>query len=73
MVHRSPSSEHEARGVSTTTDPVLGEFWLGSDAVMQTFTLWPNIHHITGQLSSLRNEKFYALGYTIGASMVYPR
>ena len=50
----------------------LGEFWLGSDAVMQTFTLWPNMHHITGKLFPAENEEFYALGYTIGAIMVFP-
>lgn len=50
----------------------LGEFWLGSDAVMQTFTRWPEMHHITGELSAAENEEFYALGYTIGAIMVFP-
>jgi hypothetical protein len=50
----------------------LGEFWLGSDAVMQTFIRWPEMRHITGQLSPAENEEFYALGYTIGGMMVFP-
>jgi hypothetical protein len=50
----------------------LGEFWLGSDAVMQTFTRWPEMRHITEQLSPAENEEFYALGYTIGGMMVFP-
>jgi hypothetical protein len=50
----------------------LGEFWLGSDAVMQTFIHWPEMRHITEQLSPAENEEFYALGYTIGGMMVFP-
>ena len=50
----------------------LGEFWLGSDAVMQTFTRWPEMQHITGQLSQAENDQFYALGYAIGGMMVFP-
>lgn len=50
----------------------LGEFWLGSDAVMQTFIRWPEMRHITEQLSPAENDEFYALGYTIGGMMVFP-
>lgn len=50
----------------------LGEFWLGSDAVMQTFLRWPAMRHITGDPSLAENEEFYALGYTIGGMMVFP-
>ena len=50
----------------------LGEFWLGSDAVMQTFIRWPEMQHITERLPPAENEEFYALGYTIGGMMVFP-
>jgi hypothetical protein len=50
----------------------LGEFWLGSDAVMQTFLRWPEMQAITGQLSEGENDEFFALGYTIGGMMVFP-
>ena len=50
----------------------LEEFWLGSDAVMQTFLRWPAMRHITGDPSLAENEEFYALGYTIGGMMVFP-
>lgn len=39
----------------------LGEFWLGSDAVMQTFLRWPEMHPITGQLSEAENDEFLPL------------
>ena len=50
----------------------LGEFWLGSDAVMQTFIRWPEMRHIIGHLSPADNEAFFALGYTIGGMMIFP-
>lgn len=50
----------------------LGEFWLGSDAVMQTFLRWPEMQAITGQPSEAENDEFFALGYTIGGMMVFP-
>jgi hypothetical protein len=50
----------------------LGEFFLSSDSVMQTFTRWPALKPITEQLSADENEEFQRIAYTIGAMMVFP-
>ncbi len=50
----------------------LGEFFLSSDSVMQTFTRWPALRPITGQLPESDNEAFMTIAYTIGATMVFP-
>ncbi|CAM3468403.1 DUF6994 domain-containing protein [Occultella aeris] len=50
----------------------LGEFFLSSDSVMQTFTRWIALKHITTQLPEEQNEYFRTIGYTIGAMMLFP-
>ncbi len=48
------------------------EFWLSSDSVMQTFTLWPALKPIIEQFPESENEAFRTIAYTIGAMMVFP-
>jgi len=50
----------------------LGEFFLSSDGVMQTFTRWPALKPITEQFPESENEAFRAIGSTIGGMMVFP-
>lgn len=50
----------------------LGEFFLASDSVMQTFTRWVALRPITAQLPDADHEEFQAIGYTIGGMMLFP-
>ena len=50
----------------------LGEFFLTSDSVMQTFTKWAKLQPITEQLPESENEAFRTIAYTIGAMIVFP-
>ncbi len=50
----------------------LGQFFLSSDSVMQTFTRWPALRPITGQFLEADNEAFRTIGYTIGGMMIFP-
>lgn len=51
--------------------PVLGEFSLSSDAVMQTFTGNTRPAYVE-QFPESANEAFKTVAYTIGAMMVFP-
>src|SRR5690606_8458976 len=50
----------------------LGEFWLGSDAVMATFRTWVSAQHLIRTFPPDEIEKFEAAGYTIGGMMIFP-
>lgn len=50
----------------------LGEYFLASDSVMATFTLWVSLRQIVAQFPEEENEAFRAIGYTIGGMMVFP-
>lgn len=50
----------------------LGEFFLGSDSVIPTYTRWVRMQPIVNQFSEQENEAFRAIGYTIGGMMVWP-
>jgi Family of unknown function (DUF6994) len=50
----------------------LGEFFLSSDAVMQTFLRWPALKPITEQLPESEKEAFMTIAHTIGGMMVFP-
>jgi hypothetical protein len=50
----------------------LGEFFLASDSVMQTFTRWVALKSITDQLPAADNEAFMTIGSTIGGMMLFP-
>lgn len=50
----------------------LGEFFLSSDSVIQTFTRWQSMKAITEQVPKQENERFLALSYTIGGMLVFP-
>jgi hypothetical protein len=74
---RLPSGESfdlsdTTRGVYLHHRSELGEFFLSSDSVMQTFTRWPTLKPITEQLPEPDNEAFRRIAYTIGAMMVFP-
>jgi hypothetical protein len=60
------------RGVYLHHSSGVGEFFLSSDSVMQTFTLWPALKPITEQVPEWENEAFRTIDYTIGAMMVFP-
>jgi hypothetical protein len=63
IVERGPYLYHKS---------LLGEFWISSDSVMQTFIRWKSMQHITTQFTEKENEEFIAIGYTIGGMMVFP-
>jgi hypothetical protein len=50
------------------------EYWLSSDAVIQTFTRWrrPEVASIASQVNRHERAEFYAVAYTIGAMMLFP-
>jgi hypothetical protein len=52
----------------------LGEFFLSSDSVMQTFTSWTrtSVRYIAELFTEEENEAFDTIGYTIGGMMVFP-
>jgi hypothetical protein len=52
----------------------LGEFFLSSDSVMQTFTSWTrtSLRYIAELFTEEENEAFDTIGYTIGGMMVFP-
>ncbi len=50
----------------------IGEFFLSSDSVMQTFLKWPALKPVTGQFSESEHEQFLAAAHTIGAMMIFP-
>lgn len=50
----------------------LGEFFLASDSVIQTFIRWVKLKHITEQFPETENEAFMKIGYTIGGMMIFP-
>ena len=50
----------------------LGEFFLSSDAVMQTFTRWSALKPITEQFPQQEIDEFRTIAYTIGAKLVFP-
>lgn len=50
----------------------VGEFWLGSDAVMASFRGWKAAQHLFEGLDQQEIENFETLGYTIGGMMVFP-
>ncbi len=60
------------RGVYLHHRSKLGEFFLSSDSVMQTFIRWPALYPITQQLPPAELQAFFDLGYTIGGMRVFP-
>jgi len=61
-----------ARGVYLHHRSELGEFFLCSDAVTQTFTRWKSLRHIVELFPEEADEAFRRIGYTIGGFMVFP-
>ena len=50
----------------------LGEFFLTSDSVMQTFTRWRRARPLLSQFAEAEHAAFQAICYTIGGMMVFP-
>ncbi len=50
----------------------IGEFFLASDSVIQTFTRWISVRSITTQLPDADHEAFMTIAYTIGGMIVFP-
>ena len=50
----------------------LGKFLLSSDSVIQSFTRWKRMRHITQLFPEEEHEAFRTVGYTIGGMMVFP-
>ena len=50
----------------------IGEFFLSSDSVIQSFTRWISLTSVTKQLPEADHEEFRTIGYTIGGMMVFP-
>jgi hypothetical protein len=50
----------------------LGEFFLTSDSVIQTFTRWKRTEALSVLLTKSENAAFFSLAYTIGGMMIFP-
>ena len=53
----------------------LGEFWLSSDAITNTYSRWSRpawVAAVVGQVAEVEVKAFYDLGCTIGAYLVFP-
>jgi hypothetical protein len=50
----------------------LGEFWLGSDAVMATFHNWVAAQQLIREFPPEDIAHFETVGYTIGGMMIFP-
>jgi hypothetical protein len=50
----------------------VGEFFLSSDSVMQTFTRWVSMKSLVEQLPDEDQAAFMTMSYTIGGMMVFP-
>ena len=50
----------------------IGEFHLSSDAITHTYSSWRVMKHIISQLPPSEIEKFYHIGSTIGAYLIFP-
>ncbi|MGI8636478.1 MAG: DUF6994 family protein, partial [Segetibacter sp.] len=50
----------------------LGEFFLSSDSVIPTFTMWKRLAPILDQISQNDIDYFLHLAYTMGGMMIFP-
>jgi hypothetical protein len=50
----------------------LGEFFLSSDSVIQSFTRWVSMKPVTEKFPEAEHEAFRTIGYTIGGMMIFP-
>jgi hypothetical protein len=50
----------------------LGEFYLTSDAIINSYTSWERLRHITGLLPEEENEAFRTVEFNIGSRLVFP-
>ena len=50
----------------------LGEYLLGSDSMIPTYTRWKRLMPLTTQFAASENEAFRILSYTIGGMILFP-
>ena len=50
----------------------LGEFWLTSDSMINTYLHWPRLRPITSQFTEVERQAFVACAYTIGGMIIFP-
>lgn len=50
----------------------LGEFWLSSDTMTQTFVPHVRMQHIIAEITADEIETFYRAAYTIGGMIIFP-
>lgn len=50
----------------------LGEFFLGSDSVIATYSYWQSTAELISQIPIVQVEQFDTVGSTIGGMMVFP-
>ena len=50
----------------------VGEFWLASDSVMQTFTRWVAARQLVAEVPPAELDRFFTITYTIGGMMLFP-
>lgn len=50
----------------------IGEFFLASDSVVQSFTRWITLKPIIDQIPETEHEEFRMIGYSIGGMMISP-
>lgn len=59
-------------GVYLHHKSALGEFFLGSDSVVPSFTRWKSMAALMSEFPEEEHEAFRTAGYTIGGMMVFP-
>jgi hypothetical protein len=64
--------DEAVRGVYLHHKSELGEYFLSSDSVIQTFTRWSSLKRITQLFTDEENEEFMTVSYTIGGMMIFP-
>lgn len=50
----------------------VGEFWLASDSVMQTFAAWDVVKPVVEALPTQDVDRFKTITYTIGGMLIFP-
>ena len=61
-----------AKGYYLRHSSDLGEFRVGSDSVMQTFSSWDSLRNLTSQLDRNEQAHFVYQASTIGATIIFP-
>lgn len=62
----------DVRGVYLHHCSDLGEFWLSSDSVINTFTRWGFAATHPELVTAQENDEFITIAYTIGGMLIFP-